>query len=51
MRAACSSRPDVVVKLASQDLGRQQVEALVKSQVINRMAALGMPKSDRISVG
>jgi hypothetical protein len=39
------------VKLASRDLERQQVEALVKSQVLNRMAALGMPRSEGISVG
>ena len=37
--------------LASRTLERQQVEALVNSQVLNRMAALGMPKSERISVG
>ena len=37
--------------LASRTLERQQVEALVKSQVLNRMATLGMPKSERISVG
>ena len=38
-------------KLASRDFERQQVEALVKSQVLNRMAMLGMPRSERISVG
>jgi hypothetical protein len=37
--------------LASRTLERQQVEAQVKSQVLNRMATLGMPKSVRISVG
>ena len=37
--------------LTSRTLERQQVEALVKSQVLNRMAALGMPTSERISVG
>ena len=37
--------------LAARTLGRQQVGALVKSQVLNRMAALGMPSSERISVG
>jgi hypothetical protein len=37
--------------LASRTLERQQVEALVKSQVLNRMVALGMPKSERISLG
>ena len=38
-------------KLASREFGRQQVEALVKSQVLNRMTALGMPRSERISEG
>lgn len=37
--------------LASRTLERQQVEALVKSQVLNRMAALGMPRSERVPVG
>lgn len=37
--------------LASREFRRQQVEALVKSQVLNRMTALGMPRSERISVG
>jgi hypothetical protein len=37
--------------LASRALERQQVEALVKSQGLTRMAALGMPKSERISAG
>jgi hypothetical protein len=37
--------------LASRTFERQQVEALVKGRVLNRMAALGMPKSERISVG
>ena len=41
----------VGVKLASRELERQQVEALVKSQLLNRMTALGMPKSERVSVG
>ena len=41
----------VGVELASREPERQQVEALVKSQVLNRMAALGMPRSERISVG
>ncbi len=41
----------VGVKLASREFERQQVEALVKSQVLNRMTALGMPRSERISVG
>ena len=38
-------------RLASRDFGRQQVETLVKSQVLNRITALGMPKSERISEG
>jgi hypothetical protein len=38
-------------RLASREFGRQQVEALVKSQVLNRMTALGMPRSERISAG
>jgi hypothetical protein len=41
----------VGVRLASRDLERQQVEALVRSQVLNRMAALGMPRSERVPVG
>jgi len=41
----------VGVKLASREFERQQVEALVKSQVLNRMTALGMRKSGRVSVG
>ncbi len=41
----------VGVKLASREFERQQVEALVKSQVLNRMSALGMPESERIAVG
>jgi hypothetical protein len=41
----------VGVKLASRELERQQVEVLVKGQVLNRMSALGMPKSERIPVG
>ncbi len=36
--------------LVSRTLERQQVEALVKSQVLNSMAALGIPKSERLSV-
>jgi hypothetical protein len=39
------------VKLASRELQRQQVEVLVKSQVLNRMTALGMPRSERVPVG
>jgi len=41
----------VGVKLASRELERQQVEVLVKSQVLNRMTALGMPRSERDSTG
>jgi hypothetical protein len=41
----------VGVKLASRELQRQQVEVLVKSQVLNRMTALGMPRSERVPVG
>ena len=41
----------VGVKLASRELERQQVEVLVKSQVLNRMTALGMPRSERVPVG
>lgn len=37
----------VGVKLASRALERHQVEALVKSYVLNRMTALGMPRSER----
>jgi hypothetical protein len=38
-------------RLAPRALGRRQVEAPVKRQVLNRMLALGMPRSERISVG
>ncbi len=38
------------VKLMSRRLDAQRVEAEVKCQVLNRMAALGMPKSQRIPV-
>ena len=31
--------------------GNQQVEALVKCRVLNRMASLGMPRSERIQLG
>jgi hypothetical protein len=41
----------VGVSLASRTLERQKVEALAKSQVLNRLAALGMPKSERMTVG
>jgi len=37
-------------KLASRELGRQQVEVLVKSQMLDRMTALGMPRSERVPV-
>lgn len=37
--------------LASRTFERQQVVALVKDQVLNRIAALGIPKSERIPVG
>jgi hypothetical protein len=39
------------VKLASRELVRQQVEVLVKSQVLNRMAVRGMPRLERVLVG
>ncbi len=39
----------VGVKLVSRELERQQVEALVKSQVLKRMSAQGMQGSERIS--
>jgi hypothetical protein len=38
-------------RLESREFGRQQVEALVNSQVLNRMTALGMQRSERISAG
>ncbi len=38
------------VQLMSRKLDTQQVEAVVKSRVLNRMAALGMPKSERVPV-
>jgi hypothetical protein len=38
-------------QLASRELERQQVEALVKTKVLNRMTALGMPRSERVAVG
>ncbi len=41
----------VGVTRASRTRERQQVEALVKSRVLNHMATLGMPKSEGISVG
>lgn len=41
----------VGVNLALREFERQQVEAWVKGRVPNGMAALGMPRSERISVG
>lgn len=41
----------VGVKLGSRGLDRQQVEALVKSQVLNLLSALGMPRSERTPEG
>ena len=38
----------VGVKLAAREFEIQQVEALVKCRVLNRMAALGMPISERV---
>ena len=38
----------VGVKLAAPEFGNQQVEALVKCHVLNRMASLGLPKSERV---
>ena len=38
------------IKLTSRRLDAQQVEAVVKYRVLNRMAALGMPISERIPV-
>jgi len=37
--------------LASRTFENQQVEARVKCQVLNRMAALGLPVSERILQG
>ena len=41
----------VGVKLAARTFENQQVEALVKCRVLNRMAALGMPISERVLQG
>jgi hypothetical protein len=41
----------VGVKLAAREFGNQQVEALVKCQVLNRMVALGLPISERVLQG
>jgi hypothetical protein len=38
----------VGVKLAARGLDSQRVEALVKTRVLNKMASLGMPRSERI---
>ena len=38
------------VKLASRKFENQQVEALVKCRIINRMTHLGMPRSERTPV-
>jgi hypothetical protein len=39
------------VKLAAREFGNQQVDALVKCRVLNRMSALGLPISERILQG
>ena len=39
------------VKLAARKLESQQVEALVKCRVLNRMASLGLPRSERVLQG
>jgi len=41
----------VGVKLTARKFENQQVEALVKCRVLNRMASLGMPRSERIQLG
>ena len=38
------------VKLTARQFASQQVEASVKCQVLNRMASLGLPVSERIPV-
>ena len=40
----------VGVQLTARKLENQRVEAHVKCRVLNRMAALGMPRSERIPV-
>jgi len=40
----------VGVKLAARGLESQRVEAAVKCQVLNRMASLGLPVSERVPV-
>jgi hypothetical protein len=39
------------VKLAARAVENQQVEALVKCRVLNRMTALGLPISERVLQG
>ena len=41
----------VGVKLAVRGFENQQVEALVKCRVLNRMASLGLPISERVLQG
>jgi len=41
----------VGVKLAARRFENQQVEALVKCRVLNRMASLGLPRSERVLQG
>lgn len=41
----------VGVKLAAREFENQQVEALVKCRVLNRMASLGLPISERVLQG
>ena len=41
----------VGVKLSARTFVNQQAEALVKCRVLNRMASLGMPRSERIRLG
>lgn len=36
------------VKLSARRFENQQVEAVIKSQILNRMAALGLPQSERV---
>lgn len=39
------------VKLTARKFENQQVEAVVNCRVLNRMASLGMPRSERIQLG
>jgi hypothetical protein len=41
----------VGVKLTARKFENQRVEALVKCRVLNRMASLGIPRSERIQLG